>query len=63
VSFATIQYLGDGTVEQSASHVEENLMMALPCDSVDLPALMLLHVPGGAEQLAPRCSPPPGGPR
>jgi hypothetical protein len=62
LSFATIQYPGDGTPGQSASHTEENLIMVWPSDIADPPALLLLHIPGGVGPLVPHCSsclPPP----
>jgi hypothetical protein len=62
VSFATAHYPGDGTPGQSACHAGENLIMAGPSNKADPPASLLLHVPGGAGQFAPRCSSPPGGP-
>jgi hypothetical protein len=57
LSFATVCYPGDGTLGQSAPYAGENLIMAWPPDNIDLPALLLLHVPGGTGSLLPRCSP------
>jgi hypothetical protein len=57
LSLAAVYYLGDGTSGQSAPHARENLIMAWPPDSIDLPALLLLDVPGGAGPLSPCCNP------
>jgi hypothetical protein len=61
VSFATVNYLGDGASGQSASHDGEDLNMSWPSNRVDPPTLLLLHVSGGVGLLASHCS-SPGGP-
>jgi hypothetical protein len=40
----------------------KNLIMALPPDNIDLPALLLLHVPGSAGSLTPHYGPHLGAP-
>jgi hypothetical protein len=61
VSFATVNYLGDGASGQSASHDGEDLNMSWPSNRVDPPTLLLLHVSGGVGLLASHCSSPGGG--